>query len=236
MCDPGWRSFSITEEFSERLRWPYTYSGQIGGPDPTVWAINFNWRDYGQNWCTARDCTQVDCTAPLQCFPGTPELDFADKLVPCGTDTGVLGKCARSQQACRERVALADPLVCGGNGIPRVKDFTGEEYCACGEPISETQVIQNLTSIAQLQSNGFGGPTCGQYFAPVSEANVVWSTWNWALNEPWRSAVTGEDLPGKWVGYGTLPIGADPDDIINWEQCCDPTVYPRLESCPFVPC
>lgn len=90
----------------------------------------------------------VDCTAPSACFPGTPELDFADRLVPCRASTGVPGKCARDQQACAERTDLRDPLRCAGNGIPRLKDFTGEEYCACGDPVSETQVIQNLTSIA----------------------------------------------------------------------------------------
>lgn len=77
------------------MRWPYTYSARIGGPDPTLWELNFNWRDFGQNWCTARDCSQVDCTAPFACYPGTEELGFADRLVPCQDATGVGGKCAK---------------------------------------------------------------------------------------------------------------------------------------------
>jgi hypothetical protein len=217
-CFTGWKTFMITETYSQYIRYPYAVIN--GVPDPTVWERNYNSIHHGLNQCNARDCDAVDCTAPTGCFPGTPELDFEDKLELCLSGTGSLGLCAPSQKDCTDKVNLTPPIRCSGRGVVRVKDFTGEEYCQCGD-------ISN----SLLTPNGWSGPNCDQYFA--SSGPIYWSFWDYEINEPYRSKITNEVLPGKWVSRNRI-IGPDPDDRIVWEQCC-PDID-RFEKCAFVPC
>ncbi len=228
-CYAGWRTFSITTAYTCSIKYPYVTIDCI--PNPTIWEMNWNWKHHGLNQCTARDCTAVDCSSPKMCFPGTVEKNFNDALVLCSKSTGRENRCAPTLSDCRAGLNLAFPLVCSGNGIPRVKDFTGETYCVCGDPISSQVNITELTQITQIKPNGWGGPYCNQYYATT--APILWSSWNFELDEPHRSIITGEALPGIWIS-GVRIMGPDPDDKLVWDQCC--AGYDRLESCPSVAC
>lgn len=228
-CEPGWRTFSINDAYSLNIRFPYAIVN--GEPDPTVWELNWNWKHHGLNQCTARDCNSTDCSAPIGCFPGTPSLNFADRMILCSTSTGNTRICAASKQDCITSSNLQTAVKCFGKGIPRRKDFTGEEYCACGDPISSSLNITAVSQITQLKPNGWGGIACEQYFALA--APILWSPWDFEIDAPYRSLVTGRNLPGKFVS-GIRIMGPDPDDRLIWESCCPG--YSRLEECPNVPC
>lgn len=167
----------INSDYSESISVPYYYDFEKENTDPTAWVMNYNWRNYYLLWCTARDCEATDCTAPFGCFTGTSYLNFIDAEVICDRFSGNENKCAKSINDCVAGVNLKDPLICSGNGkrkfniyikkiilliiyiyigIPRIKDFTGEEYCACGTPISSTISISNVTQESQLKNNGYG--------------------------------------------------------------------------------
>ena len=228
-CFPGFRTFSISETYTLSITYPYAVINGI--PDPTVWELNWNWKNHGLNQCTARNCNETDCSVPIGCYPGTKNLNFANRLLFCPPSTGRDNLCGTSNSDCLNGINLTPPLVCSGNGIKRIKDFTNEEYCACGKPISTKMTIGQVTQLTQLIPNGWGGRGCDVYAAP--ESPVLWSPWNWELNEPWRSTVTGEVLPGKWIS-GIRIMGAKPEDIADWRKCCQN--IDRLESCSYVPC
>lgn len=228
-CNPGWKTFSVNEVYSISIRYPYQVVD--GVPDPTAWVLNWNWKHHGLNQCTARDCEVVDCSAPVGCFPGTPSLNFADRQILCTGATGNSRVCAASLDACLVSSGLTAAVSCNGKGIPRRKDFTGEFYCACGDPISDTLNITAVSQITQLKKNGWGGPACSVYFA--TSAPILWSPWNFEIDASYRSLVTGDPLPGIWVS-GIRIMGPDPDDRLVWESCCPG--YSRLELCPNVPC
>jgi hypothetical protein len=228
-CYPGWRTIIVNERITESAKFPYFSS--LGIPNPTVWELNDNWRRYGLNWCVARDCSNNGCAPPIACFPGTPGKDFADRLVQCAPTTGRGNRCAPSQGDCAAGINIQYPITCGGNGIPKIKDFTGEYYCHCGKPISPLANITQITQITDLQKNGWGGPACDQYNAPP--APLVYSTWNFLLDQPFRSAITNDSLPGMWI-QGVSPVGPDPDQRLEWQTCCQG--YSRLEMCPFTVC
>jgi hypothetical protein len=112
-----------------------------------------------------------------------------------------------------------------------VKDFTsGEEYCACGTPISSFTNISQISQLTQLKKDGWGGPACDVYFA--QQRPIIWSIWDWEVNQPYRSAVTGLALPGKWVSGDSI-VGPNPDNP-KIKQCC--IGYTRLEDCPNISC
>lgn len=228
-CFPGWKTFMANEEFSQSIRYPYFVIN--GVPDSTIWEINWNSVHFGLNQCNTRDCDAIDCSVPVGCFPGTPELEFADSLVPCEQSTGRAGLCAPSQTDCTNGLNLANPLPCSGRGIPRKKDFSNEEYCACGTPVSEQVTTAELSEITQLVPNGWGGPNCDQYYAAASP--IYWSSFDFLNNVPYRSRITNEIIPGKWVS-GNRIIGPDPDDKLLWDRCCGNV--DRLEKCDTVPC
>lgn len=217
-CFAGWKTFLVNQELSTSIEYPYPVINGI--PDSTIWETNWNSVFFGLNQCNTRDCDVVDCTAPIGCFPGTPELDFADALVPCELSTGRSGLCAPSQQDCTNGLNLALPQPCSGRGLPRKKDFSNEEYCLCGTVKGET-----------VTPNGWAGPNCDQYYAAASP--IYWSSFDFLNNLPYRSRITNEILPGKWVS-GNRIIGPDPDDKIIWEQCCGG--FDRLEKCDTIPC
>jgi len=71
----GWTTFAYTADYSAAIAYPYDIN------DPAEWGVlNTNWRDYATLWCQARDCSVVDCSPPMGCFPGTPP-GFNDKEV-----------------------------------------------------------------------------------------------------------------------------------------------------------
>lgn len=225
-CFAGSRSFTVNEEFSQQMRYPYPTN--LGVPNPTSWLMNWNWKHFGLIWCSARDCTEADCSVPVGCFPGTPSIQFQDALVPCESPTGVNRRCAPSLEDCVAKKNLQYPKICSGNGIARQKDFTGEYYCACGTPISALANITSITQIIDLKPNGWGGPRCDQYEA--TGIPIVYSTWNFQLDLPYRSTVTNQQLPGIWPpGYGP-----DPDQRIEWQNYC--FEFTRLELCPWSVC
>ena len=233
-CEPGWRTFTVSESFTEGIDTPYEFDFREGETDPTRWLVNYNWRNYGLNWCSARDCRQEgSCDIGYGCFLGTTDLGLGDALVECQNLGG--RKCAPSTADCRARTRLQDVLPCSGKGIPREKDFTGGVYCHCGDPIDPFMDIRNITSISQLKKNGFGGPTCSHNSVP--DSTPVWSSWDWEHDRAYLNSDL-EDLPGKWVGFQGAHVGADPADIVNWRarDCCPANVYPALEMCPMTLC
>ena len=223
-CEGGWRTFSITDAYTESL---------LPG-DPTIWRYNSGWQTRGLNQCLARDCTQTDCSVPRGCFAGTPELDFLDAQVPCTDQTRNVGYCAPSLEACADGTQLTEFMVCSGKGISRQKDFTGEFYCACGSPRNAQAQVANTTSVAELVPNGFGGLACDIYRG--GGGVPAWSELNWATGEAYRSDITGDPLPGIWTGFSGAAVGPDPDRRSETLSCCPTDEYPRLELCPNVAC
>lgn len=227
-CVDGYRSFLLNDEFSNQMKYPY--STNLGVPNPTADELNWNWFHHGLSWCTARDCSQSDCTVPKRCFPGTAEKNFEDALIACTSSTGNLGRCAPSASECIAGTNLAFPLVCAGNGIERTKDFTDEKYCSCGSPNSVQANLSSITQIVDLKPNGWGGIGCDIYDAPA--ATTVWSPWNFQADLPWVS-IEGDSLLGVWLS-GAYGLTADPDDMPLWHTCC-PNVR-RLDMCGNVLC
>lgn len=222
-CDAGYKTFTVNPEYTRALK-PYG--------DSTEWVLNWNWKHHALTQCTAIDCggDANPCFIPYGCYTGTESVDFDDRLILCPN----VQKCAPNLEDCISEVNLQERRVCSGNGILRVKDFTKQYYCACGTPISDQFELENVTQITQLRSNGYGGENCDRYYP--ENGNIVFSVYDFANDQPFTSDITGEILPGKYVGYDGNPIGADPDEIQEWEICCDRSLYPRLELCPIVPC
>jgi len=145
-------------------------------------------------------------------------LNFADAQFLCQPSQGRPATCSTSQNQCNAGVGLTPLLPCSGNGIPRLKDFSGEYYCACGSPVSALINITGVWQITQLVANGYGGPACTgtlflsgsfrslpidiEYYADGTQP-LTYSMWDYATNEPYRSSVTGVVLPGLWF-KGTI--------------------------------
>ncbi len=229
-CYSNFRTFSINTVYSETIRYPY--ASEDGVSLPTVWALNWNWKHHSKDHCAGRNCDLNNCQPPTGCFTGTPLLNFVDAHILCPTSSPSPNLCAPTINECNTRQNLTQPMICSGNGIIRQKDYTNEYYCACGTPISPLLNITGVSQIVQLKPNGYGGPSCSQYFADTSQP-LVWSSWDFKSDQPWRSTQTGEILPGKWF-KGSVIVGPRPEDRILWEGCC--AGYDRLELCPYVPC
>jgi hypothetical protein len=227
-CFPGRKTLAINEAITTQMGIPY--SSELGFPNPTVWEMNWNWKHFGLSWCLGRDCSGDNCLIPAACYPGTPEREFKDALVQCPAQSGRQDKCAPTEIDCYAGTNLQLPLQCAGNGIPRVKDFTGETYCYCGSPISPQATIADITQITDLKKNGWGGPNCNIYFA--SPAPLYWSEWDYLVDQPYFSAVTGRPLPGRWI-QGNMIVGPDPNQRGLLEGCCQKD---RFEECDKVVC
>ena len=223
-CYAGYKTFTLSDAYTNSMA-PYQ--------DPTEWRMNNAWRHHSSSVCTAIDCgTDLNpCRIPYGCFVGTQRLEFSDKFASC---PNLEGFCAPSVEDCISQINLQPELVCSGKGILAYKDFSQQPYCECGDPISSDINIANATEITQLKPNGFGGPNCDQYY-PNSQT-IVFSPYDYKNDQVYRSSITGEVLPGKYVGWNNNPIGADPDEFEEWDVCCDRSLYPRLELCPIVPC
>lgn len=227
-CNPSYKTFIVNNEFSEQVRYPYTWDSEHNTTNPVAWVLNFNWRLFGPSQCLARDCSGNNCRVPLGCPTGTYELGFRDKKILCSNNN----LCADNIYACYGSVNLTFPLECSGNGVKRIKDVTGEEYCECGTPVSPLLDITDASEIVQLKSNGFGGPNCDQYYADLN-VPLYWSSWDYKNDKPYTSPITGEELPGKWV-KGNIVMGPRPEDSVTWAKCCQG--YPSLRLCPFTAC
>lgn len=229
-CYGNHRTFAISKEYTDSIKYPYKTINGI--TDPTAWELNWNWKTSSKLYCTARNCEFGNCPVPYGCFTGTPSLNFQDSYVSCEDQSFAGSRCAISQKHCQAKLNLTMPLLCSGNGILRRKDFTNELYCACGTPISKLQSIESVSEITQLKPNGYGGAACTTYYADLN-APLIWSTWNEKLNEPHRSLITGQILPGIWI-KGNIPVGPKPEDSLLWEQCCPGLERPEL--CDMTPC
>ena len=227
-CRPGRKTGTVNSRISELVRYPISLIN--GVPDPTIWEINWNWKHFGLLSCLERDCEEEFCGVPTGCFPGTAERSFVDRWFSCVNSVN-FGKCAPPGTDCEVATGMQLPTVCSSNGIPKVKDFTGEVYCHCGSPISKTASISDIAQITDLKKNGWGGIACQTYNAPA--ASLVWSEWDFQNDQPYKSTVTNEILPGVWL-EGVSPVGPDPDQRVLWENCC--SEFTRLELCDKVIC
>jgi hypothetical protein len=230
LCRAGRKTGLINQRMSDLVKYPYGVNND-GVPDPTIWELNFNWRYFGLLQCLERDCEEEFCGTPTGCFPGTPALNFVDRWHICDGTTRNAGKCAPPGTDCNLAKGLKLPLVCSGNGIPKVKDFTGEIYCYCGSPVSPTASITDITQITDLKKNGWGGISCQKYNA--DEATLVYSEWDFQRDQPHFDGVTNEVLPGRWI-KGIIPVGPKPEQRVLWENCCPG--YSRLNLCPNTVC
>lgn len=227
-CAASYQTFLINNELSAKIRYPYEWDARQNTTNPVAWTINDNWRLYRLNQCAARECSYGKCKVPKGCRSGTYELGFEDKEILCPNNN----LCAKNIYACYGNVNLTSPGDCSFNGVKRIKDVTGEEYCECGTPVSPLLDIGEVTSIVQLKPNGYGGPNCANYFANQNTP-LYWSPWDYKNNVPYRDKVTGQILPGIWI-KGNIPMGARPEDKLIWDKCCQG--YDSYKLCPFVPC
>lgn len=225
-CYSNYRTFAITEEFSSYIETPY----DINGP---TWELNYNWLLYPQLQCTARNCQSGTCPIPVGCFTGTKSINFVDRLVPCPLSSGKSGVCAQTINQCFSGVGLSPLLVCSGNGILQYKMFSGEPYCACGDPISALINVTQVSQITQLKPNGYGGTACEEYYYNYASHILIYATRDIHTGDYIRSLVTGLILPGIWL-RGITILGPRPEDSTIWAKCC--VGYDRLEECPYVPC
>jgi hypothetical protein len=236
-CGFGKQTFIYTKEFTKKYGKAINeYDGKI---NPTEWNTeNLNWRDWSHLWCKAKNCSEVDCSPPKGCFPGTKELNFKDKQYICGPDTSYSGKCALDKQACNRGEDIKEPTVCSDKGVAVRLDYHPEEWiCKCGDPISRLANLNDI-EVTQLVPNGFGGEHCGQYYC--DEYLIIpihYSKFDINKREPYRDYL-GNFLPGVWKGGCGAPIGPNPDDLSLWlsKDCCPESSYPRLEQCPKVLC
>lgn len=225
-CYSNYKTFAITEEFSNFIETPYNPLG------PT-WELNYNWLLYPQLQCTARNCQSGTCPIPMGCFTGTKSINFIDRLVPCPLSSGKSGVCAPTINQCFSGEYLSPLLVCSGNGILQYKMFSGEPYCACGDPISALINVTQVSQITQLKPNGYGGVACEEYYYNYASHVLIYTTRDIHTGDYIRSLITGLILPGVWM-RGITILGPRPEDSTIWAKCC--VGYDRLEECPYVPC
>ena len=230
LCAPGYSTFLINQEFTDKIRYPYEWDYKRNSTNPVAWVMNNNWRLYALNQCAARNCDYDNCKIPIGCKTGTYARNFEDAEVLCKNN----GLCAKSASLCYSETGLTPPKPCSGNGIVRQKDVTGEPYCQCGTPISPLLDVATVTETVLLKPNGWGGPSCDDYFASLN-GPLFWSPWDFRNNQPYISKQTGEILPGKWFfGQGNVLIGPAPEDYGIWSKCCQG--YTGFDDCPITPC
>lgn len=247
VCLPGWMSWFLNSQQTVIASSPYLIDSRTGAAATAVWnqPTNDNWRTFGPQWCNAVDCSVADCSTPMACFPGTPDRGFKDRLIPCpSTVTNALdlqtygvartGMCGVSVQQCTAGVGLVPKQVCGGKGIVYQEAYRYPPVmsCYCGDPISLTQTIADITSISELKRNGYGGRDCTERSCTSSTDTVVYfAQRDLSQNAPYTDL--GVPIAGRYGGFCGSPIGADPDELPLWNKCC--SEY-RLDRCTSVPC
>lgn len=216
-CPYGVSTFIVTDDLTDKLSVAYAHEGSVM---QVVWGEENDNRYVGE-WCKARNCSEVDCSPPYGCFPGSKLLDFADREIKCPGPTNE-GKCALDVHDCRiGRVTL--PLPCSGNGELRRRDYREDEwYCECGNEVDGV-----------FRPNGFGGTSCQDYSCQ-DDPDQIWYSRQISLTQETYKDINNLPLPGKWIGPCGATVGANPDDIIEWTRCC-PGIY-QLEMCSKVPC
>ncbi len=249
-CAAPWTSFILTEAFTCRATTPYAVDPATCETIPNTWFAppNNNWRDFLYGLCIKRDCTAVDCGPPKACFPGTPEQNFKDKLIECppSGSGGIVtrtNRCAASVDECAKGNTVPMPN-CGNKGITYLIDYTSppEWACACGDPISTTANISDITNPSELLSNGFGGRACDQYYcsSPASQ-QLVWSERDPRTGSAYYDL--GVPIPGEWIAFcgkpsdptsPIVPVGPDPAEAPLWAECCPGEN--RLKRCANIPC
>ncbi len=210
-CDQGRETFVITHELTQRAVQPY-------GPNPSRWGHE-NTNEFASAWCQARNCSSTDCSPPMGCFPGTPLLLFEDKWMECVDPPNM---CAKDIHGCRAG-ETESPRVCSGNGELRLRDYHDNEwYCACGSYVDGV-----------FRSNGYGGSACQDYSCQ-DDVRRIWFARHVPLTLERFEDRNGIALPGRWMGPCGAIVGANPDDVVEWSQCC-PEIS-QLEMCDRVPC
>ena len=224
-CLPGYQTFVITDHFTSFVDWPYDKTNPAAWGNPST-----NGVDYGGSWCTQRNCTALDCSPPLGCFQGTLANNFADRFINCPANPS---QCGQNLQACVGGNTVPTTM-CSGNGIWRKVDYRDEWRCACGEPLS---VLQNSTAqvrvITGLTPNGWGGDRCDIYYCDDPATKLFFHVVDPATKQYYRNS-QNQVLPGKWTGACDAPIGPDPDQFSQWNECCPEML--ELELCAQVPC
>ncbi len=217
VCEYGKETFIITERLTGLLSIPYKHTAD-GVTNPIVWGVP-NDNRFVNEWCRARNCSEVDCSPPTGCYPGSVELDFADKQFEC--QDYFPGKCVVDVHDCKSG-EVTEPLLCSGNGELRKRDYRDEWYCECGSYVHGV-----------FTPNGFGGTSCQDYFCQDDPKRIYYAHEKPHTKEPFVDA-NGNVLPGKWLGPCGGLVGANPDDAAEWAQCCPGLV--QLEMCDRVLC
>ena len=216
-CPRGEETWVINQELTDKVVVPYRHVKNI--MQTTVWGEEDDNR-FVSLWCRARNCSEVDCSPPHGCFPGTPSLNFKDRLRECPGPTNK-GMCALTIHECRTGVVSA-PQYCSGNGELRKRDYREEWYCECGSTVDGI-----------FKPNGYGGSRCQDYSCQ-DDPNIIY----FARQQPYTLDeyldINNLPLPGKWIGPCGATVGANPNDIAEWNQCCPGIV--QLERCTTIPC
>jgi len=181
-CSDDWTTFIFTDNFTISKRLPYFWDGRLNYTNPSIWGIrNTNWRDFGIEWCMARNCDVVDCSPESLkgCFAGTPP-HFSDAHIVCEDGTG----CGVTAAACisGDRTPL---LNCSGNGEIKKRDYRDEYYCECG--------------FSPTEKNGFGGRICNEYKC-TEGLNKKFSQFDRRTKTPYYDK-SGRIKRGIWQGY-----------------------------------
>lgn len=216
-CGFGKETFIITPELTSHLEVPYAH--EFGKTTPARWGID-NDNRYVDEWCRARNCSEVDCSPPRGCFPGSVYLDFKDAQFECRSAPNK-GMCANDVHDCA-RGLVVEPLICSGNGEPRKRDYRDEYYCECGTRVG-----------SEFISNGFGGTRCQDFQCQDDPTRIYYARHPKHTLDSFKD-VNGNALPGRWIGPCNGPVGANPDDSLEWARCCNGMT--RLETCEMVPC
>jgi hypothetical protein len=198
LCNAGYMTWAYTAAFTAQIAYPYNIN------NPMQWSLNWNWLNYYDRWCTARDCSSPlqDCSF-YGCFPGTLENTFSDALTACSGPAA--GMCGATTQACLSQQNLVAPLACSGNGIPRQRQFRSppEFYCVCGASLSPLDPSAlYLVDETKLVPNGWSGPRCNIYYCPsvpsASTPNKLAFNITQSNGRPFVNR-KNQTLPGIWT-------------------------------------
>lgn len=229
-CASGYMSFFINPTYTDLFTTPYDATNPFnwyGAP------VDY-WRYYA-GLCQARNCSQMDCSPPTGCDPGTAANNFQDADVQCSSASPRKGMCAKTQQDCVRNVGIYAPKVCRGRGIAVKVDYRDppEYVCVAGDPINPAVPIEQVTDTSQLLPNGLAGFDLGKTQCNGPTDTIL----QWRVVDPFTLQPytdLGVVLPGRWTGYCGVMIGPDPDELALWQQCgC---MEQRLERCTVIPC